>query len=213
MDLDKLRQRFDEIKDNEKEIVAFASEFIPRLIQEVDDTRLEVVKAFDKASVKAIQEEQMEDKNKRVIIQVPANRIKELQDMIDNNIMDPTIDRDNCVEVFTAQFGDGIEADIKVVNSKDGPWIDPVLFDDGHQCGLLEPDYQLEGEYNFGEYNGYTYIVELVGVIRVEVRTNCEYITEIVATSVEEAIAKAQQIDVNDWDQKAWAPIEGEEIL
>ena len=44
-----------------------------------------------------------------------------------------------------------------------------------------------------------------------EVRTNCEYVLEVDAESEEEAIAKANKIDVTEWDQ-AWAPMEIEEV-
>ena len=50
---------------------------------------------------------------------------------------------------FTADFGNGIEADIKVVNA-DPPYIDAVLFEDGSELFCLEPCFdKLEGVYYF----------------------------------------------------------------
>jgi hypothetical protein len=46
---------------------------------------------------------------------------------------------------------------------------------------------------------------------RFEVRTNCEYILQIEADSEEAALAKAEEIDLDEWDQ-AWAEMEAEPI-
>lgn len=43
------------------------------------------------------------------------------------------------------------------------------------------------------------------------VRTNCEYSIEIEAANADEAIEKAQAIDVEEWSQ-AWADVEAEEL-
>ena len=73
-----------------------------------------------------------------------------LQKLIDNNRMDPQTDRDGICKTMTAIFENGIEADIKICNSSDGPWIDPVLFKNGCEAGVLEPEYTIAGEYLFG---------------------------------------------------------------
>jgi hypothetical protein len=50
----------------------------------------------------------------------------------------------------TLDFGKGLQADIKLVNSEGGPYIDPVLFFNGSECGLLEPRFtRFEGSYEF----------------------------------------------------------------
>jgi hypothetical protein len=42
------------------------------------------------------------------------------------------------------------EADIKVVNSENGPYVDPVLFRDGNEVCVIEPaSGRLDGEYIF----------------------------------------------------------------
>lgn len=61
--------------------------------------------------------------------------------------------------VLTANFGGGIEADIKLCNG-DSPYVDAVLFKDGHEVDVLEVSDSLEGEYPF-EYEGVEYLVEV----------------------------------------------------
>lgn len=43
-----------------------------------------------------------------------------------------------------------------------------------------------------------------------EVRTNCEYVTEIEAENEEAALEAAGKTDVGTWNQ-AWAPMQAEE--
>lgn len=63
------------------------------------------------------------------------------------------------IETLTANFGLGIEADIKVCNGDSGPWIDAVLFENGHEIMILEPYHEnIVSEYVFGVAND-TYIV------------------------------------------------------
>ena len=51
-----------------------------------------------------------------VLLTVPLSKITEYQRYIDENIMYPTHDAGDVIETFTADFGNGIEADIKVCN-------------------------------------------------------------------------------------------------
>jgi hypothetical protein len=67
---------------------------------------------------------------------------------------------DEVLECFTADFGNGIEADIKIVNAEDGPYIDPILFDKGSQVGLLDVEYKLADEFVF-EYDNVEYAVSI----------------------------------------------------
>ena len=46
---------------------------------------------------------------------------------------------------------------------------------------------------------------------RFEVRTNCEYVLHVEASSEEEALAKAEKIDMAEWDT-AWAEMEAEPV-
>ena len=58
----------------------------------------------------------------------------------------------------TAKFENGIEADIKCVNSASGPYVDAVIFQNGHERACLEPSFEkFHGEYSF-ELDGQQYI-------------------------------------------------------
>ena len=76
----------------------------------------------------------------------------------------PVPDAGECevLKTYTANFSDGIEADIKVCNGDTGAWIDAVLFDYGNEINLLEPRYTLVGEYIFdaGTYGTFTVIIK-----------------------------------------------------
>lgn len=68
---------------------------------------------------------------------------------------------------YTAGFGNGIEADIKIcgVQYEEGesnlPWTEGVLFEDGYEICCTEPSDGLFGEWEF-EADGNTYIVDVV---------------------------------------------------
>jgi hypothetical protein len=77
-------------------------------------------------------------------IKVPAQELKEMQEFLDGK----GDNKEDTIVTYTAKFNDGIEADIKVCNG-DTPFVDAVLFEDGHQIAVLEVEDTLEGEYNF----------------------------------------------------------------
>lgn len=71
---------------------------------------------------------------------------------------------DEVVKTFTAKFGNRgegeVEVDIKICDSRDGtPYIDAVMFQDGHEVGLLEPSEDLAGEYPFMQFLKDDYVV------------------------------------------------------
>ena len=72
----------------------------------------------------------------------------------------PDAGLDEVMNTFTANFGNGIEADIKFCNGDTGPYIDAVLFQDGSEVHVLEPSDILDGEYPF-EYKDVTYVVDV----------------------------------------------------
>jgi len=96
-------------------------------------------------------------------IKVDNKYAKEVQKHIDDN---KPLDEDigemcnRTDKVFTAKFGNKVEADIKVVDTDSGPWIDATLFDNGSEQVTIEPQYALLGEYSF-EYNDKRYVVKL----------------------------------------------------
>jgi hypothetical protein len=68
---------------------------------------------------------------------------------------------------LSAHFGkagevnqEGMDVDINVYDSCNGPWIDAILFKDTSEVMVLEPQYELLGEYPF-EYEGVKYVVKL----------------------------------------------------
>ena len=67
------------------------------------------------------------------------------------------------VDVWTSQFPDGKEVDIKMNTSEDDFWAEGILFDnDGSELCCSDVSYSLEGEWEF-EYNGNKYVVNVVG--------------------------------------------------
>ena len=62
---------------------------------------------------------------------------------------------------MTTKFRDSkIEADIKICNG-DGPYLDAVLFDEGHEVAVLDVGDMIQDEYIF-EYNDAIYKVLVV---------------------------------------------------
>lgn len=95
-------------------------------------------------------------------IKVEKKLAKIIQKHIDQNKpLDENIRRNNQVDLtLTAKFGDGIEADIKVIDTDTGPWIDAILFDNGSEQVVIEPQYVLLGKYPF-EYDNKKYVVQV----------------------------------------------------
>lgn len=58
--------------------------------------------------------------------------------------------RDELICKWTAEWEDGLQVDLKIVNSEDGPYIDPVVFNQqGAQIDFMEQQFELEGDYTF----------------------------------------------------------------
>ena len=103
-------------------------------------------------------------------IKVDKKWAKEVQKHIDDNKpLDKDINerKDQLEKSFSAHFGkpgklneEGMDVDINIYDSKNGPWIDAILFKDTSEVMVLEPQYVLLGEYPF-EYEGVKYIVKL----------------------------------------------------
>jgi hypothetical protein len=89
----------------------------------------------------------------RVILEIPAEQLQSLQQFLDS----PGVDRVATLATFTADFGNGMEADIKMCQG-DPPFVDAVLFDCGSEVAILEVSDALEGEYLF-DYDGQKYQV------------------------------------------------------
>lgn len=72
--------------------------------------------------------------------------------------------QDTILDIFTAIFSDGVEADIKICSGISNLFVDPVLFDkNGYEIGLLDPEGNIEDIFIF-ETDKKEYIVEIVGI-------------------------------------------------
>jgi len=95
-------------------------------------------------------------------IKVETKLAKIIQKHIDENkpLDERTRKNSRVMESMTVNFSNGIEADIKIVDTDTGPWIDAVLFDKGSKVLVLEPHYVFLGEYFF-IYNDVKYVVKV----------------------------------------------------
>lgn len=93
-------------------------------------------------------------------IEIDAARLKEIESLLAGGKQVEGYGSASVIETFTAKFSDGYEADIKFVNAEGGPYIDPVLFLDGHEAAVGEPAYSLAGAFEF-EHDGHTFTVEV----------------------------------------------------
>jgi len=95
-----------------------------------------------------------------VTLVIPERLVTKLQAILDieeGQCEDYTYDE--TIERFTAEFPDGVEADIKVCNG-DTPYVDPVLFLNGSEVQVLDVCEDLLGEYEF-DLDGDIFIVRL----------------------------------------------------
>ena len=69
--------------------------------------------------------------------------------------------RDELLYGGTFDFGDGLEVDVSVYNSEDGPWSEAVMFQDGHEVAMSEVGESLDGEYVF-TFEDNEYVVDVV---------------------------------------------------
>jgi len=93
------------------------------------------------------------------VIEISKTEADAMQKILDLQYSGPECDRDGLFATYSAEFGDGWEADIKVCNG-DGPYIDAILFHDGHQAQVLDISEKLVGEFRF-VVEGTEYIVEI----------------------------------------------------
>ena len=90
--------------------------------------------------------------SKPVVVRIPKQEVEHLQKAIDGNSPYPGYGECDVIQTWTAAFPDGCQADIKVCNGDNGPWIDPVLFDEnGCEIQCLSPCYRLASDYCFDD--------------------------------------------------------------
>lgn len=81
------------------------------------------------------------------VAKLPAQVVKEINEFLREKDTSTTFKNGSTYWTFTHKFADGYEADIKVV-SGDGPYVDPVLFDnEGREMCVGDVSDQLDGEY------------------------------------------------------------------
>ena len=96
-------------------------------------------------------------------IQIPEHEVVMIQDWLDSDEAVPDTGECETIKIYTAEFADEVEVDIKVVNGDTGPYIDAVIFEDGNEIGFLEVGETLLGVYDFREEQDfYRVIVEQI---------------------------------------------------
>lgn len=82
-------------------------------------------------------------------IKIPQSEAEQIQKWLDSNEAVPDSGKNEIIKKWSVNFDGNLEADIKLVNTESGPYLDCVLFEDGSEVGLLEPQYVLLGVYPF----------------------------------------------------------------
>ena len=96
------------------------------------------------------------------ILKIEKSLANKIQEMINTNNIRNEDFQDGIYKTFTIDFGNNIEADIKVCIGDDRTvFIDPVLFDNGSEVCLIDVSFEFLGEYIF-KYANNEYIAKLV---------------------------------------------------
>jgi hypothetical protein len=98
---------------------------------------------------------------KTITISIPKKEVKEMNAIARRSTPLPDTGECEVIKTYTADFGNGWEADIKVCNG-DPPFIDPVLFENGNEVAVIEVTDTLEGEYIFDVEETFKVIIEAV---------------------------------------------------
>ena len=102
-------------------------------------------------------------------IRVPAGKIAKFDELLAKDCEDGLVESlgyptDCMIDVYTAHFSNGWDADIKMCSGDANFFVDPVLFDeDGRERAVLDCGDEYEGTYTF-EVDGDTYEVVVEGV-------------------------------------------------
>ena len=107
-------------------------------------------------------------------IEIPMDEISKWERLmnLDSGMIDLEAEgisvRDPILAVWTADFGNGIEVDVKVclsVGFDELPaiWCVANLVEDGVESYSTELQYELTGTWNMPKINGKRYVVEIVG--------------------------------------------------
>jgi len=104
-------------------------------------------------------------KEHKKTLQISEENIKRFNDFLNSEESIPGYRGGDFVDGFVVDFGNGFQADIDLINSDDCPYLNCVLFEHGCEIALLEPQYELQGEYIWktsihGEELEFTLIIE-----------------------------------------------------
>jgi hypothetical protein len=105
-------------------------------------------------------------KEHKKTLQLPTQEVKQYQELLELNESAEGYGRDGVIESYTVHFDDGIDADITLVNTDSGPYLNCVLFDEhGEEFALIEPQFTLAQKfvwttYDNGEEVQYILVIE-----------------------------------------------------
>lgn len=102
---------------------------------------------------------------KQIKFPIEKSRILQLDELIKSTTAIENCGECEVLDTITIPIPDSVlEVDIKVVNSESGPYVDVVLFENGHEVACLPPAYDsVEGEYAF-ELDGEEILISVEGV-------------------------------------------------
>lgn len=95
-------------------------------------------------------------------ITISKAEAEQIQDWLDDDHPIPDCGHCEVVQRWTAKFNDVFEADIKLCNGNTGPYLDCILFENGNECDLIEPQYDILGDFPFQDREGNHYIATIV---------------------------------------------------
>lgn len=95
-----------------------------------------------------------------IIIEIPKEEVEEYQALLELENVELE-DEDSIIDCYSAMFEDGYFADIKICAGQHNYFIDPVLFDRGHEVMCLDCEGDLLGDYLF-ETEEKDYLVRLI---------------------------------------------------
>jgi len=87
---------------------------------------------------------------RNILLRVPQIQLEDAEYHLENGISFEG--SEECVYTWTADLGDGLEVDVKVVDSQD-PWCEAVLFWNGSEIYCSEVSESLRGEWYFENDN------------------------------------------------------------
>lgn len=92
-------------------------------------------------------------------IYISREEYGDVQTFLDKGKPVNDVGRDEILKIFQVDFGEGVEADIRIINS-DRPYVGGSLYNGDCETAVLEPREELLGGYTF-DHEGRIYVVEI----------------------------------------------------